>query len=142
MNAPVQASLLGVAEAPPPLELRMALVGQARRRAEVRVAANGEHGWLVVELLQPESSSHTRPPFTAALHAAGAEGVLALQAKAERIKPGSLVLCTCRGMEWDHSQHLLRAWRCDGISPIPPAEAAQFTPDAQLDRAITTEATS
>lgn len=139
MNGPVQHTLLGMPEPAAPLELRMALVGQARRRAELRVSPDGQHAWLVVELAQPSSSSHTRPPFHAALHGTS---VPEMQAKAERIRLGVLVLVTCRGLEWDHTHQLLRAWRCDAITPIPAGEAAQFTPDAALDDATHPEHTS
>jgi hypothetical protein len=128
----VQPGLIGIEPPPDMLEVRMALVGQVRRRAELRLSPDGQHAHLVIELAQPPHAGHSRPPITAVRHGSAAD-VPAFEALAASLTPGTLALITCRGMDWDQQRHELRAWRCDRVKAIPAAEASQFSSDAQLD---------
>jgi hypothetical protein len=144
-TVPHQPGLIGIEPEPPVLETRIALCGQLRRRAELRLSPDGRHAHLVVDLAQPARGGQARPPIVAIRHGSAAD-VPAFEALARQLAPGVLVLVICRGMDWDAQRHELRAWRCDRIRPIPAADAAHFTADARLDAAgaapSTTEHTS
>ncbi len=130
----MQPGLLGIDEAPAVPEVKFSLVGQVQRHAEVRVSPDGRHAHLIVQVVQPPHAGHSRLPITAVYHAHEHQ-VLDLQQLAARLLPGTLVLLVCRGLDVDAQRGELRAWRCDRITAIAPADAALCAPDHQLDAA-------
>lgn len=126
----LQADLLGIDPAPTVPEVRYSIVGKLSRPPEVRVAPDGQHAHLTIEIVQPPHAGHSRLPIAAMLHSTALADMHEL---AKRLHAAALVLLICRGIDFDAGRHQLRAWRCDRIAPIAAAEAAQFIPDQQLD---------
>lgn len=143
VQTPAQPELLGLeppAAASAAPEIKWSMVGRLLRQAEVRISPGGQHGHLIVQVMQPPHGTRRRMPVVAVVHA-HADQVPALQALATRLTAGSLVLCLCRGIDTEHEPALtndgprLRAWRCDRIAPIDAASEVMWLADAAIDGA-------
>lgn len=130
-----QPDLLGIDAARVVPEIKMVLVGELRRDAELRHSPDGKHAHLFVEIVQPPHDGHSRAPI-AAVHSAHEFDLPALQLLAARLKAGRQVMLICRGLDFDPQRQELRAYRCDRvttIAPPAPSEPPFFMTDHQLE---------
>lgn len=134
MNAR-QPDLLGVEPAPVVPEIKMVLVGELRRDAELRYSPDGKHAHLFIEIVQPPHDGHSRAPI-AAVHSAHEFDLPALQLLAARLKAGRQAMLICRGLDFDPQRQELRAYRCDRVTTVAPPPATRapfFLTDDQLE---------
>lgn len=140
VQTPAQPALMGfeppqdAAAAP---EIKWSLVGRLERQAEVRISVGGRHALLLVQVLQPPHGTRRRMPIVVAYHV-NADQVDTVQALANRLHAGALVLCLCRGIDLEHESlthdgPALRAWRCDRIAPISADDAAFWLADHAIN---------